>query len=81
MNNKLTKNSSWKVGDKVRGIYYGAPFTGKLSKQTRPTPDYKNMQFVVILDMGFTLFGNERKSGDIIYILTKDTDDNYIEMV
>ena len=59
---QATAKSTWKSGQKVSGVYMGKSFSGVLSDSTRPTPDYKNVQFVVTLDNPVIVFGTKRDS-------------------
>lgn len=57
---KLTKDSIWKAGDAVKGKYCGLSFTGVLTDETRPTPDYKNIMFCIDLDTEIEVYGEKR---------------------
>lgn len=64
----------WRTGDRVSGVYCDVAFTGRLMDSSRPTPDYKNILFVVSLDQPIRVFGNDR---DVIEIQTNSS--NHIE--
>lgn len=53
----MNANSTWKTGQRVSGVYFGQEFTGSLTDDTRPTPDYRNVIFCVELDSAITVFG------------------------
>ena len=64
---ELNRDSFWKTGMKVCGEYFGVPYKGIISDETRPTPDYQNVQFVVELEEPITVFSTIRNS---IYVVT-----------
>ena len=63
--------SHWQQNEAVKGVYFGHPFTGTLTDATRPTPDYKNMIFVVWLDAPLTIYGKVRQ---VIEVWTHSND-------
>lgn len=62
---------SWVVGEEVIGKYCGVNFKGKITEDTRPTPDYKNTILHIKLDEAIEIFGTRRES---ITIWTNGTD-------
>lgn len=74
---RLTAESSWRNGDRVTGLYCGVAFSGCLSDRSRPTPDFKNVIFSVVLDSAIVVFGSSRErieittnSEDWIFLVT-----------
>lgn len=68
--------SHWKLGERVRGVYMGVPFTGELNAYTRPTHDYRNVIFCVTLDEVIGVFGKDRTT---VEVWSNHTDaENYI---
>lgn len=57
--------SNWNIGGTVRGIYCGVPFVGTLTGYTRPTPDYKNTIFDILLNEKITVFGMTKESVEV----------------
>lgn len=72
---RVNPQSTWTVGRRVSGVYFGQSFTGTIGDDTRPTPDYKNIQFVIILDRPMVVYGTVR---DRITLLTNSDDVLYI---
>lgn len=62
----MNKLSHWMPGEHVNGVYCGVPFAGKLTAYTRPTPDYKNVIFDVLLDAPITVFGMQKASVEVL---------------
>jgi hypothetical protein len=67
--NTLTATSEFKTMSHVAGTYMDQEYTGRISDETRTTPDHKNIMFHIILDKGIVVFGQERSS---IYVTTND---------
>jgi hypothetical protein len=70
----LNPLSHWQAGERVKGIYCGIPFSGSLLANTRPTYDYKNVIFCVLLDEITSIFGKDRTT---IEIWTNDKNEIY----
>ena len=62
---RLHAKSCWKTGQVVYGEYCGVEFTGRLTDECRPTPDYRNVIFVAELDEPITIFGNETTTVEV----------------
>jgi hypothetical protein len=61
----MNKLSHWQLGERVRGLYMGVPFSGELNAYCRPTHDYKNMIFCVTLDKVIGVFGRDRTTVEV----------------
>ena len=61
----MSKLSHWQLGERVRGLYMGVPFSGELNAYCRPTHDYKNMIFCVTLDKVIGVFGRDRTTVEV----------------
>jgi hypothetical protein len=57
----MNRNSCWRQGDKVSGIYCDIPFVGAINSETRGTPDGRNVTFGVTLDQPIVVFGAVRE--------------------
>jgi len=66
---ELKADSSFKEGMRVKGVYFGQEYRGLINSETRPTPDYKNMQFCVTLDSEIVVFGKTRQ---LITVITNN---------
>jgi hypothetical protein len=72
---RATSKSQWKKGQEASGLYVGNKFKGRISGETRPTPDSKNIMFMVDLDSPITIYGVKRMN---VCILTNSDDELYL---
>jgi len=63
--NGMDALSHWVVGEAVKGTYCGVAFAGKLDAYCRPTADYKNVIFSVLLDNEIIVYGETRTSIEV----------------
>jgi hypothetical protein len=73
---QATERSEYRTGQWVVGVYFGKPFSGRISPETRPTPDYYNIQFHIVLDAPIEVFGQVREQ---IYVETNSSNTLYLE--
>ena len=59
--NNLHPLSHWKQGERVTGMYCGHAYAGRIGAGTRPTPDYRNVIFAVLLDNPIVVYGQLRE--------------------
>lgn len=69
--------TSYKDGQECIGVYMGKAFEGKLrGSRCRPSPDFKNMIFVVDLDYPINVYGESR---EVVEIWTNDSNSLYLK--
>lgn len=69
--------TSYTDGQECIGVYMGKAFDGKLrGSRCRPTPDGRNMIFVIDLDYPINVYGQPRES---VEIWTNDSNTLYFK--
>jgi len=62
---QATSESEFNTGQKVTGIYCDKAFTGTINKNTRPTPDGRNVIFCVDCDSELEIYGHKTMSVEV----------------